>query len=178
MDLDKLDKLSDLYKKGALTEEEFQKEKQKLKDADNSVSGQSVQPKQPEQVILMGLEESRYMCLMNAVLLFPSVGWIVSLVLWIAAQNKSEQVNQQGKYIANWLITYFIFFILLFIFSFGMIMSLMFGGGIGNLTGGAVFMLIPSLFIAFICILFPILGAIKSLDGVAFRYPLTIHFFK
>lgn len=167
-----MDKLNDLYRKGALTEEEFQKEKQKLKEEDTSVSPQR------EKVILMGMDENRYMCLMNVILLFPSLGWLMSLALWIAAQNKSEEVNKQGKYILNWLITWLLFIMILMFSSLGGLVGMITRAGIGNFTGGAMLMIILSLIIGFLYMLFPILGAIKSMDGTAYRYPLSIKFLK
>ena len=99
MNYKKLDELNKLRQSGALTEEEFKTEKQKLFAEDETINSC------PSQEIPMGLQESSYLALMNFLILVPYVGWIIPIVLWAMGKNSSEQINKQGKYILNWYIT-------------------------------------------------------------------------
>lgn len=179
MDLNKLEKLNELYQKGALTQDEFLNEKQKLY---NEESGNSRNDSEKSGDLSFGLEPNRYMCLMNLVILLPSVGWIASIIFWVLGKDKSQQVNQQGKFIVNWFITWFIFGVILYgVFFFSMFNSIMgphFGGGGLAMFGGMLVKMIPFLIFGFLCFILPIIGGIKSLDGIPYRYPLSIQFFK
>ena len=90
MDYRKLDELNKLRISGALTDEEFEQEKQKILNKET--------PKG-----ILGLSENSYMGIMNFVLLIPTWGWIISIIAWIVGKDKSEAVSTQGKYIFNWV---------------------------------------------------------------------------
>jgi len=183
MNLKKLEKLNDLRKNGALTEEEFQQEKQKLmnNDTNSSASGD----------IPFNLTENTYLGLMNLIVLVPYIGWIASIIAWAVGKDKSEKIDKQGKNILNWMISYVIYaigisFILMFIAIIsgaGMMGMSGFGMGAMGMFGafGAVGILglseIALLVILLIAIL-PIIGGIKGFNGNTFRYPLTISFIK
>ena len=96
MDYRKLDELNKLRISGALTDEEFEQEKQKILNKET--------PKG-----ILGLSENSYMGIMNFVLLIPTWGWIISIIAWIVGKDKSEAVSTQGKYIFNWLISWSIY---------------------------------------------------------------------
>ncbi|MDD4821811.1 MAG: DUF4870 domain-containing protein [Bacteroidales bacterium] len=196
MNLKKLEKLNELRKNGALTDAEFQQEKQKLMNEETNTSASGDIP--------FNLTENTYMGLMNLIVLLPYIGWILSIVAWILGKEKSEKIDIQGKNILNWMISYLLygiglFIIMLFIsviagiamFGTGMGMMADHGmgfnmGGLGILgvlgtlgtTLGAVgfsgFGLVVFLFI----LILPIIGAIKGFNGNTFRYPLTISFIK
>ncbi len=191
MNLKKLEKLNDLRKNGALTEEEFQQEKQKLMNETSSSSA-------PAGDIPFNLTENTYMGLMNLIVLLPYIGWILSIIAWVLGKEKSEKIDIQGKNILNWMISYLIYaiglsFILMFISiiggaaMFGMGMMGMNGmgmhgigmGGLGifgalSAVGFSGFGLVVVLFV----VILPIIGAIKGFNGNTFRYPLTISFIK
>ena len=92
--------------------------------------------------------------------LLPSAGTIVPIVLWAMKKDESPLVDQHGKIILNWFISCLIYvmvsFVLLFVF-------------VGIL-------LLPV--IAILAIVFPIIGAVKANDGIMWKYPLSIPFFK
>lgn len=179
MDLDKLEKLNELYQKGALTEDEFLREKQKLYNEEtgnnNGVSDQVGD-------LPFGLESNRYMCLMNLVILLPYAGWIASIVLWVMGKDKSQQVDQQGKAIINWFITWFIVALVLygsfFVSIFSSMSGVYMGGGGFAGFGSMLVKMIPFIIFGLLCFIFPIIGGIKSIDGTAYRYPLSIRFLK
>jgi len=185
MNLKKLEKLNDLRKNGALTEEEFQQEKQKLmnNDTNSSASGD----------IPFNLTENTYLGLMNLIVLVPYIGWIASIIAWAVGKDKSEKIDIQGKNILNWMISYVIYaigiaFILMFIaiISGAAMMGMgMHGIGMGGMgmfgAFGAVGLLGLSeiaLLVILVVAILPIIGGIKGFNGNTFRYPLTISFIK
>lgn len=176
MDYKKLDELNKLRLSGALTDEEFEREKQKLFEED-TVNNES----QPAQPLPMGLPESSYLALMNFLILVPYVGWIIPIVMWAMGKNASEQINNQGKYILNWYITWFIFGMIFVIAMVASLPAAIITGGSANPMSiiGSVFWLLPiSAIIGILCLVFPIIGGIKGLNGQAWKYPLSIPFLK
>jgi len=88
------------------------------------------------------------------------LGLVVPIVLWAIAKDKSPQVDQHGKIALNWQISYLIYFALSGVLCIAVI----------------GFVLLPVVFI--LGIVFPIIGAIKANEGTAWKYPLSIPFFK
>ena len=186
MDYEKLEQLKRLHDSGALNDEEFEKEKNKIMDEEDAGI--------PTSVLPMGLTENTYLALMNFAMFIPYVGWIAPIVLWIMGKESSAPVNRQGKYILNWYISWFLYGIVLtvlfIIFMFSGIVSIsdmnyendqssplavllsIFGGGAGILL-----LLILGVG-CFLCLLFPIIGGIKGLNGKTWKYPLSIPIFK
>lgn len=168
MDYKKLEELNNLRLSGALTEEEFEAEKKKLYDEDPSPAAESLP---------FGLQESSYMGLMNFLLFIPYVGWCAPLVLWIAGKDKSEKVDEQGKYILNWYISWFIFglifLVILFLFFIPGVIN-----GIGSPTGLILTFWPITLIIGIMAVAFPIIGGINGLNGKTWKYPLSIQILK
>ncbi|MDD3039195.1 DUF4870 domain-containing protein [Bacteroides sp.] len=174
MDYKKLDELNKLRQSGALTEEEFENEKQKL-FSENETCNSS-----PNNEIPFGLQENSYLALMSFLILVPYVGWIIPIVLWVMGKNFSEQINKQGKYILNWYITWFIFGIISTIVLLAVLPGVIING-YGSPLGifGSIFWLLPlTAIIGIICLVFPIIGGIKGLNGQVWKYPLSIPFLK
>lgn len=174
MDYKKLDELNKLRQSGALTDEEFEREKQKFFEEEALNSSRSTS-------IPLGLQESSYLALMNFLILIPSIGWLIPIVLWVMGKDSSERINAQGKYILNWYITWFILGALLIITT----LILLIGGGAmhpsaaigGFFIGGFFWIPIVAIF-GILALAFPIIGGIKGLNGQVWKYPLSIPFFK
>lgn len=163
MDADKLEYLNRLYRQGKLTDAEYDREKRRL----------AGEPLPPGDELPLGLSASGYLALMNFAMLFTSAGWIVSIILWVIAKNKSVLVDMQGKYIVNWIITWGIVLIgFLFFFLFDVLVMLQMSGG--RLPWSLYLFLIYGA----ISVCFPIIGGIQGLRGKVWRYPLSIPFFK
>ena len=169
MDYRKLDELNKLRISGALTDEEFEQEKQKILNKET--------PKG-----ILGLSENSYMGIMNFVLLIPTWGWIISIIAWIVGKDKSEAVSTQGKYIFNWLISWSIYTLII-----GLIFAGQFIGGIIgaiasplSLLSGSLFNIgtLPFVLLFILYFVFPIIGGVKGLDGKLGKYPLSIPFLK
>ena len=197
MDYQKLEQLHKLYKDGALTEEEFKREKEKLyndsinnessskETANNTINNKGALP--------LNLNESTYLALMNFMLLIPSFGWIFPLILWITGKHNSEKVDSQGKYILNFLITWIIIgFLGSIILGMNILGSFFINNPLSGIYGntynntslfGAVFGTfgIASVFalaIGLIMLIFPIIGGIKGLNNQTWKYPVSIKFLK
>jgi len=154
MNYKRLEELNNLRQSGALTEEEFQREKQKLfeQPGSNYKSG-----------IPFDLSESAYLGLMNFVFLVPTVGWILSIVAWVIGKDKSPKIDEQGKNLVNFMLSYALY-------------ALIFGLSFLILIG---FFLIPAAIAGGILVfILPIIAGIKGLNGETWRYPITIEFIR
>ncbi len=63
-----------------------------------------------------GMSESAYTILMHvsqfAGILIPYAGFILPIIIWISNKEKNENINEQGKYITNWLLSSTIYLII------------------------------------------------------------------
>lgn len=144
MNYDDLEKLNNLRQSGAITEEEYQKEKEKLLN-------------QPSGNRMSITDERQYTMFMHLSLF---LGIIFPVVLWLVKKDSSQFIDQSGKIILNWCFSAIIY---------------AFGGAILSF----IVIGIPVLIALGICyIIFVIMGAIKANDGVLWKYPLSIQFFK
>ena len=155
---DESEKLNQLRLSGAITEEEYQTSKSAL------LNGQQVADKKPNQVVVSTqMDEKTWAILLHLSqfcgFLIPLAGLVVPIVLWQVKKNESQLIDQHGRIVANWLITAFIAGIVFFMLSFLLI-------GIPLL-----------ILLGVLCIVFPIVGAIKANDGIAWPYPGSYRFF-
>lgn len=91
----------------------------------------------------------------------PGLGPIVGpLIVWLIKKDTMPFVNDQGKEALNFNISVFIY---------GIICGLLW-----LVVVGIVLLPILGLF----WLIFTIVATVKAYDGVAYRYPLTIRFFK
>ena len=169
MDYKKLEELNRLRQSGALTDEEFEQEKQKI------LNGESRKD-------TFCISDSSYLGLINLLLLIPTWGWIVSIVAWIISRDKSEAIAIQGRYIINWLISWAIYMIIVGITLAGNL----FGALIGSLSSplgllsGSFFTLkaLPIIILSAVFFVFPLIGGIIELNGKTWKYPLSLPFLK
>ena len=88
-------------------------------------------------------------------------GFIIPLILWLTNKEKVYTMDEHGKSIINFQLSMLIYAII----SIPLILAL--GLGILLLIG-----------IGLICLIFPIINAIKASKGEAPHYPLSISFIK
>lgn len=165
MDLEKLEKLSKLRQEGALTEEEYLREKHKLMEEEAC----------PDKETIMGVSPREYAAIINFILFIPSIGWIASIILWLVGRDKSPMVNEQGKYLVNWMLTWMLAGVMALV-AIAIANALIHVEKVKMLLAvSCLFLLIGMVICA---IVFPILAGIKCMKGFAWRYPLAITFIK
>ena len=134
---------------------------------------------------IFGMKPNSYCMLLHLsqllVLMIPPFGLAAPIVLWIIAKDRSTQVDQHGKIIANWLLSLLIYCavgiacsVCLLVVTF--IMAVSSGLPIGIF---AHILTIPIVFVLMILmVICPIIGGMRANEGVAWKYPLSIAFFK
>jgi uncharacterized Tic20 family protein len=90
----------------------------------------------------------------------PIAGLLAPIVVFILKKDDLPGIVPHGYVIFNWLISAFIYSIVCAILTIVVI------GLLGFLA------------LAVLCIVFPIIGAIKASEGEVWPYPLSIKFFK
>lgn len=148
--------LDELREKGSITEEEFQREKAKILSEEGS-SSYSNFSKKP----LFGLSERTYLMLMHLsqllIWFIPFLGIIVPILMWTTNKDNNVAVDNHGKNILNFTISYAIYVVALTIIIIGI-------------------PLLPVLFVIYAVAL--IMATIKASNGEFWSYPLTIKFIK
>lgn len=167
-----LEKLNDLYKKGAITENEYNSEKEKILNRKN--------------ITVPTDDDNKYSMLMHlsqfSNIIIPGAGFIVPIVMWFSRKEK-QFIDINGKIILNWNISLLIYFVLgIIIAVFSGIISVPITGRTDNpipvlswIFGTIVF---PLVFFGIIDFIFTIVGALKASKGEVWNYPLSIRFFK
>lgn len=88
----------------------------------------------------------------------PLAGFIAPIVIWRMKRDESPEVEEHGRMVANWLISYIAYWIA----AFPLVLVL-----IG----------IPMMWLlGIVGILYPIIGAVKAADDKLWEYPGTIRF--
>ena len=110
------------------------------------------------------MELSSYCMLMHlsqfAGIIVPFGGIALPIIMWATNKDKSSIIDQHGKNILNWMISFYIYV------SISAILILLIVG---------IFALIA---LGVIAVIFAIIGAIKANNNEIFNYPLTITFIK
>lgn len=92
--------------------------------------------------------------------IIPLGGYILPIIMWAVHKDKSVVIDQHGKNILNWIITFFIYICI------SCVLILLVVG---------IFSLV---ILSVLTIIFTIIGAIKAANKELYRYPLTINFIK
>ncbi|MDR1484181.1 MAG: DUF4870 domain-containing protein [Planctomycetaceae bacterium] len=113
---------------------------------------------------LLGMKPNTYCMLLHLSQLLnfviPLAGIIVPVVLWAINKDKDSMVDQHGKIVVNWILSLVIYCAvsaILFIVIVGFVLLIV---------------------LSILAIIFPIIGGIKANDGIEWKYPLSIPFFK
>ncbi|MGL6195876.1 MAG: DUF4870 domain-containing protein [Thermoguttaceae bacterium] len=116
-----------------------------------------------ETALIWGMETNTYNMLMHLSQLlniFPSAGIVCPIVMWALNKDKNHEVDLHGRVILNWIISEVIYIIV----SAVLILILI-----------GIPMLITLVILG---IVFPVMGAVKANNGVLWKYPMSITFFK
>ncbi len=104
-----------------------------------------------------GMDLNTFCLLMHLSLLFF---WPLSIVMWLTNKDNNETIDSHGKNIANFLISYIIYYFVSALLIFVVI------GFFTIFVVGVLF------------IIFTIIAAIKAGQGEIYKYPLTIKIIK
>ena len=148
-----LEDLERLRQSGTITEEEFQREKQKIMSADEKLIPRDA----------LGMEENTYLMLMHLSqfvgYILPLVGFVAPIIMWAINKDKNEKVDMHGKNIMNFMLSWLIYAIVS-----SVLILLLIG--------------IPLLIVLGILqIIFIIIATVKANTGEYWKYPLSIPFF-
>ena len=145
---DDLNTLENLKLKGAITEEEYQREKQRILNNTGSY--------------LWGMNQSTYLMLLHlsqfAGYIIPGLGFVLPIVMW-QTNKENREVDRHGKNIVNFMISMFIYIAISCVLCFILI--------------GFAFLGI----LAVLQIIFIIIAAVKASNDEYWDYPLSIKFF-
>jgi uncharacterized Tic20 family protein len=90
----------------------------------------------------------------------PGAGFLAPIIMWATTRDSSEEIDQHGKVIMNWMFSYIIYSIA------STILVLLLIGFVGLFA------------LMLVNVIFVVLGAVKANDGVLWRYPMSINFFE
>lgn len=91
--------------------------------------------------------------------LIPLAGIIAPIAIWLIKKDQMPIVNEHGKIVMNWMISALVYALICFLLTFVVIGIFLF------------------FVLGILCILFPIVGAIKAASGEVWPYPLSIKIF-
>ncbi|MDR2622305.1 MAG: DUF4870 domain-containing protein [Dysgonamonadaceae bacterium] len=155
MNYEDLKTLDELRKNGSITEEEYQREKDKIF---NNAGGQS------HSSPFLGMTENSYVALMHISQLggyiLPGLGFFAPLILWMLNKDKSARVNAAGKEIINFIVSMVIYAVISGVLCIILVGFLLLG------------------LIAIMQIACAIIAAIKANNGDNYVYPMTIRFLR
>ena len=145
--------LDELREKGSISEEEYQREKEKiLNDQGNAFSNTGKKP-------LFGLEENTYLMLMHltqfAGAILPLAGFLVPILMWTTNKDTNANVDKHGKNILNCMISYAIYAVCI------------------TVIGIPVAVVLGVLYAVFV-----VIATVKANNGEYWKYPFTIQFVK
>lgn len=108
--------------------------------------------------------------------LFPFGSIIVPLVVWESKKKESERLDQVGKEVLNFNLSYALYITVLGLMLGAMVLSMIFG----HFNHLALFFIISTAILtgalAIAKFILIILGSISANRGENFKYPATIHF--
>ncbi len=124
---------------------------------------QNQTPQQPEEQKYWGMSETSFSSFLHiaqfAGFILPVAGWALPIVMW-SMNNSNKFIDTNGKHVINWLISSTIYIVITSILTLLLI--------------GLPLLII----VGVLSLIFPIVGAVKAGSGVAWKYPLSIPFFK
>lgn len=157
---DEIERLERLRADGTLTGEEFQEAKSRVIQGSGSLDAESSLAN-PDEVF--GMDSNTWCMLMHLSQLLnfaAGAGTVVPVVMWLVSKEKNADSDRHGVAILNWIIT----FVILMIIS-----------GLLTIVGIGIIGLI---IFAILSVVFPIMGAIKAINGEFWEYPMSIRFIR
>jgi uncharacterized protein len=177
---DELDKLKKLHDAGTITDEQYENAKAKLLAGEPAPSEGEREERRPRRRDGDELDEyddegertprrrrkkaREWAMLLHLSLLaghvVPGGGIIAPIVIWQTQKEEMPELDQHGKNAVNWIISSIIYLLICVPLCF-------------------VIVGIPLLIVlGVLCVVFPIIAAVKANEGVVWRYPMTITFIR
>lgn len=179
---EELDKLRKLRDAGTITDEQYDRARNKLLDGEPPVADEvrdsppppreERRPRRRDRDEVDGYDDPerrrkkvRDWAVMLHLSLFaghaiPFGGVIAPVVIWQTQKDELPELDEHGKNAVNWVITSVVGFVV-----FGLLSLVLIG--------------IPFLIaLAVLNVVFPVIAAVKANEGRAWRYPMTIPFLK
>ncbi len=159
MHYEELERLHKLKEQGAITQEEYEKEKAKIL-ANTSTKTPINLNKNTTNQDLWGMKVEDYCMVMHfstlTSLVIPFAGLIVPIIMWNINKDNYTEVDKNGKNIVNWIITLAIGYVI------GAFLCFAFIG----------FFIVPTLVI--MSIIFAIMGGLEAKKGKVYEYPFSL----
>ncbi|MDR0421488.1 MAG: DUF4870 domain-containing protein [Proteiniphilum sp.] len=141
-----LESLKRLLDEGVISQEEYEYERARILASRNVGSSTAWN---------LGIDERSFVALMHASQLLSS--FIVPLVMWLLFRERSRLVDEAGKNILNFELSYLFYAFTLCVTCIGVV-------------------LLPA--VGVIMIVFIVIAVIKAVNGEEWSYPLSIHILK
>lgn len=160
---DELEKLNQLKEEGAISEEEYQREKERILAEPPPYSAASAAaPPGPWQP--WGMAVPTYCMVLHLSQLIsvflPPGGWVMPVVMWAIFKDRDPRIDRHGKVVINWILSALVYTVICALLAFIVI-------GIPMLIALHVTGLV-----------FAVIGGIKANDGQVWPYPMSISFFQ
>lgn len=156
MSLEKLERLNKLREQGAISQEEYEKLKEKIINKESNF-----------EIPDLGLENERnqkgYVTALHLSVLLgsfvPWLGYIAPFAMWLLKKDTVPRIDRHGRVVMNWVLSSLIISVI------GWILVPLLGFG---------FLILGTLWLA--NIVFSIIGALRAYDGVLWPYPFSYNF--
>lgn len=176
---DELSKLRDLHDAGELSDEEYSAAKAQLLKQPKAL----IQSHRPDSNGLGGMTPSTYATVLHLShyggLMLPFAGFVIPIGMWLYAKDQNEFIDQHGRSLANFIVSYFIYSMVVGLLYFAAIAGWFFYSfsSVPFFFSPFLFLLVPGIPFFIIWAIFPIFGAIAASKGQSYRYPLTLNLF-
>jgi hypothetical protein len=159
---DELQKLEQLHRSGALSDEEFAKAKAALLHGPPPAPPQAGPAADPAAALEQQTRQWAMFLHLSllAGIIVPLGGLVLPIVIWQIKKAELPGIDVHGKIVVNWIIS-------AFLYAVGSVILVLAVVGIPLLIALGV-----------LGVVFPIIGAIKANDGKVWKYPLSIPFLK
>jgi uncharacterized protein len=162
---DELEKLHQLHRTGALSDEEFAKAKAALLEpTPPALASAGIRAGLPDSPPVAREQETRQWAMFLHLSVFagylvPFADLVLPIVIWQLKKEQLPGIDVHGRIVVNWIISAIIYAVVCVLLIFIVI-------GIPLLIALGV-----------IGIVFPVVGAIKASNGKAWKYPMSISVF-
>ena len=113
---DDLEKLKKLFDEGAITQEEYEREKERIFSSGSFTKANGWD---------LGIDEKSFVVLMHASQFLTS--FVIPLIMWLLFREKSKLADEAGKNIINFQLSYMIYCIILCLTCIGSVLCLFIG---------------------------------------------------